>query len=376
MSTCLYLNGLSRFTKNIVVSAFAQAIREAAFSSRNTANLVEGTVVSTVSYMAQAFRSNNRPDPRLDNDGKTCFILQEQFRGYKNTDGAVKKQRALPLSVLRKMMKLAVSDQEKASVWLLIGAIFFAMRSCEYLKTGSEESKRTKILRCRNIIFRKNGKLLRQKMDDIASADYVIITFEFQKNEFRNKAVHMYSTNDEVLDPVTAWARTINRLASTIPDFSGDTKVCEFFNGKKTIDIDSSFVRSKIRSVVDLIEEAELGFGKDDVGLHSIRSGGAMAMFLSGVNEINIQRVGRWKSDAFLEYIREQVDTFTVGVSQKMLKYEKFHHLNAKESELLDEYDDEDEELNGDGPIEIPFTVHYSKAIVESDPPVLQDIEE
>jgi hypothetical protein len=200
MSTCLYLDGLSRFTKNIVVSAFAQAIREAAFSSRNTANLVEGTVVSTVSYMAQAFRSNNRPDPRLDNDGKTCFILQEQFRGYKNTDGAVKKQRALPLLVLRKMMKLAVSDQEKASVWLLIGAIFFAMRSCEYLKTGSEESKRTKILRCRNIIFRKNGKLLRQKMDDIASADYVLITFEFQKNEFRNKAVHMYSTNDEVLN--------------------------------------------------------------------------------------------------------------------------------------------------------------------------------
>ena len=42
-------------------------------------------------------------------------------------------------------------------------------------------------------------------------------------------------------------------------------------------------VRSKIRAAVELIGEAILGFKKDDVGLHSIWSGGAMAMFLSGV---------------------------------------------------------------------------------------------
>ena len=40
--------------------------------------------------------------------------------------------------------------------------------------------------------------------------------------------------------------------------------------------------------------ERILGFTKDDVGLHSIRSGGAMAMFLSGVSTIVIMRVGRW----------------------------------------------------------------------------------
>ena len=30
-----------------------------------------------------------------------------------------------------------------------------------------------------------------------------------------------------------------------------------------------------------------------------------MAMFLSGVATIIIQRVSRWESDAFMEYIRE-----------------------------------------------------------------------
>ena len=128
------------------MSAFAQAMREATFSPTNKDELVEGTVCATLSYVAQAFRADNRPDPRLDVDGKMCFILQEQFRGYRNRDGSRRKQKALPMMVLRKMMELASSDRDKAITWLLIGATFFAMRSCEYLKTAPEESKRTKIL--------------------------------------------------------------------------------------------------------------------------------------------------------------------------------------------------------------------------------------
>jgi len=63
---------------------------------------------------------------------------------------------------------------------------------------------------------------------------------------------------------------------------------------------------------VILIGKEVLGFTELEIGLHSIRSGGAMAMFLSGVSMIIIQRVGRWRSDAFLEYIRDQVESFTL----------------------------------------------------------------
>ena len=138
------------------MSAFSQAVREATFSSGHNDKLVEGSVASTLSYVSQAFRSVNRPNPRLDEDNKMCFLIQEQLRGYKNEDGNKKKQKALPLSVLRKMFDLSSSDLEKAMCWLLIGALFFAMRSCEYLKTSaSESSKRTKIIRLKNIVFKK-----------------------------------------------------------------------------------------------------------------------------------------------------------------------------------------------------------------------------
>ena len=49
----------------------------------------------------------------------------------------------------------------------------------------------------------------------------------------------------------------------------------------------------RLRAIVEIMGERILGFTKDDVGLHSIRSGGAMAMFLSGVSTIVIMRVGR-----------------------------------------------------------------------------------
>jgi hypothetical protein len=44
-----------------------------------------------------------------------------------------------------------------------------------------------------------------------------------------------------------------------------------------------------------------------------------MVMFLSGVSFIIIQRVGHWSSKALLEYIRDQVELFTIGVLQQML---------------------------------------------------------
>ena len=216
----------------------------------------------------------------------------------------MKKQKALPLSVLRFMNDRASSDLDKVIATLLIGAHFFAMRSCEYLKTSSrEESKRTHILRIKNFTFIKNQKVVPIKSKRIMSADLVRIVFEFQKSDKRNQSVHMWSTKDKVLNPVLAWGKTILRLWSTIPDASLDTKVCSIFSKGKLSNVTSNVIRSHLRAAVDVIGEGVLGFTSEAIGLHSIRSGGAMSMFLSGVHEIVIKHIGRWSSEAFLEYI-------------------------------------------------------------------------
>ena len=315
------------------MSEFAQVHREDTFSRDNIRQLVEGTISVTLSHVAQTFRANNRSDPRLDQDGKISYILQEQFRGYSNQDGAVKKQKALPMMVIRRMYELAVSHKEIAFSQLCIGAIFFAMRSCEYLVTTSKENdKRTNILRLRNFQFKKEDRIIPHGSPSMAVSDLVAITFEFQKNHKRNKTIHMFKTNDNLLCPVKAWAYTITRIITTVSGANQDTKVCTYADqGQHISYLDSVYTRAKIRGIVDIIGENTLGFTKEDVGLHSIRSGGAMAMFLSGVSTIIIQRVGRWESDAFMEYIREEVESFTTGVSTKMIQNELFSHIKKED---------------------------------------------
>ena len=78
------------------------------------------------------------------------------------------------------MYDLANTHKELVLSQLCIGAIFFAMRSCEYLtSTHNEDSKRTKILRMRNIKFKKEGNFLNNISPHLFSADIAIITFEF-----------------------------------------------------------------------------------------------------------------------------------------------------------------------------------------------------
>ena len=54
-----------------------------------------------------------------------------------------------------------------------------------------------------------------------------------------------------------------------------------------------------------------------------------MAILLSGTDTIFIIWIGCWSSEDFFEYIREQVEQFTLGVSNKISQFE---HLNTTAS--------------------------------------------
>ena len=184
-------------------------------------------------------------------------------------------------------------------------------------------------------------------------ADIVMIIFEFQKNDKRDIQVHMFRTSDRSLNPVIAWARTVQRVRN-YPNTTNDSTVCTFMDSKgNLVQIQSTQVRDWLKTVVNLIGVDVLGFTSDDVGLHSIRSGGAMAMFLSKTSTIIMMRVGRWSSNAFLEYIREQVENFTVDVSENMIKFETFFNMNN------DQIRGESSNDNENGPDRVPFQVNY-----------------
>ena len=327
-----YLEAFSPLARQAIFGAFASFVRKAMYSGSRSSQVSSKQVRRTIGHVSQNFRMAGRPNPTLDVDGKLCIRLERIFKGFGNLDPKKKPQKAVPLKVLLEMLrraKASSSPLDLAIARLAIGAYVFAMRSCEYSKTCSdEESKRTKVLRIRNIRFFLGSRLLSHLDRRIFIADYVNITFEWQKNDERDESISMHryqKAKPREFDPVFIWATIVTNvraLPCTIP--VEDRKVNFYAAGKQTREISSYQVRTKLRAAVVSIGEASLGFIASDIGCHSLRSGAAMAMKLAGISEFTIMIIGRWKSMAFLDYIRKQVAQFSLNLSGRMLTHANF----------------------------------------------------
>ena len=132
-----------------------------------------------------------------------------------NLDKNTKQQKALPLVVLRELAKNKSTVENIALAQLCIGAFFFAMRSCKYLRTTIPQEKRqTKTLCIRNLRFFIKGRRLEYSAANLSLADTITVTFEFQKSDERHKSVTMFRSGDPELCPVRAWAAIVRRVLS------------------------------------------------------------------------------------------------------------------------------------------------------------------
>ena len=209
---------------------------------------------------------------------------------------------------------------------LCIGALFFAMRSCEYTKvTGA---RRTNTLTLGDIRFYRHRRLLPITDPNLHLADTVSITFRYQKRDQRDDTITQHRTLDPILCPVKAWAYTVRRLLQ-LPGTSMTTTVDTFAdpNTGSLTRFTAAGLLALYRATALAMGEDELGFAPSDIGTHSNRSAAAMAMYLNGIPVYTIMLVGRWSSDAFLLYIRKQVQEFTRGVSNRMINTSSFYTI-------------------------------------------------
>jgi len=107
----------------------------------------------------------------------------------------------------------------------------------------------------------------------------------------------------------------------------------QFANSEKFHSFTGTELLKRLRFATTLIGHNTLGFTANDVGLHSARSGAAMAMYLAHIPVFTIMLLGRWSSNAFLRYIRKQVKEFSNGISLKMIQHEHFFTIPSTSSE-------------------------------------------
>ena len=98
----------------------------------------------------------------------------------------------LPAIVLLIVLDLTQTELATAMAEIVCTAFFLAMRPCEYTKMSTTaESKKTKIITPGNIRFYRNNRILRHDQDK-DNAEWVNITFKYQKNNDQNESVGMY----------------------------------------------------------------------------------------------------------------------------------------------------------------------------------------
>ena len=207
-----WLTDYSQEHKTYLISAFAGACRRNLYGKTSKTQLRGKTVKATITNVRSTFRSNLQPDPALDPDKKMSLFLVRQLAGYDDADPSQKQEKALPVSVFRKLLENKFTPKDEALGELATGAFFFGMRSCEYLNvTGT---RKTKQLRISEIRFFKNNIELQDKRNPfIQFADTVSITFRFQKNKQKMITVSQ-PRSGKLICPVIIWAHIVLRVLS------------------------------------------------------------------------------------------------------------------------------------------------------------------
>jgi hypothetical protein len=216
---------------------------------------------------------------------------------------------------------------------LISGAFFFACRtSCEYLVVPVRG--RTTLLTVGDISFSTKTcqpiTILTQ--ETLRKAHFVSLTFREQKNRDKNVTRTQQRNYDPLLCPVAIWAKIVLRILQS-PNTSMSTPVCHLFDpsdsiGRQSKQISQAAVNHILRLTCKLKPALYFGYRAADIGTHSIRAGAAMALFMANEHPHKIMLLGRWSSDAFLAYIRPQVQEWTSGMSANMLQNESFHLPN------------------------------------------------
>lgn len=263
----------------------------------------------TIKIRLAAIRSHHRtlglPDPLA------CMPrVPLAVAGVKRRYGTKERRRPVTpamLQWLRERLQYGRTS-EGSLLWaaLCIG-FFFLLRASEYLDTGYVDAN--KGLRGGDVKLQEGGCPC--PLHRISHADEVVVTIRGSKTDIYNKGEsrnHFCSGQD--LCPV----RALQTLFKHFPQRYGQGNEAQELLFRTE---DNKVVpRAAITSLIEQAAKA-LGVWEGGYGTHSLRFGGASAIWAAYADTTLVKRWGRWSSESFQTYLWDSRKT-AKGVSEKM----------------------------------------------------------
>ena len=225
------------------------------------------------------------------------------------------------------------TELDRAVGDLALVAFYYLLRVGEYtIKGARNETKQTVQFKKEDItFFKKNsqGQLRCLPRDApehiIMTADGATLKLDNQKNGWKGVCVYQEHNGEVYNCPVRALGRRYRHLRQN--NAVATTYLSAYWEGGLRFDVTAEDMSVALKQGATALEyPVTKGIPIDRINTHSLRSGGANALALSGYSDTQIQKMGRWRGATFKEYIREELACYAAGMSGDMKR--KFNFVN------------------------------------------------
>jgi hypothetical protein len=220
---------------------------------------------------------------------------------------------------------------------LLLIAFYYLLHIGEYTvkerRHNSKQNKQTVQFKLEDVKFFKKNKLgtLVCLPDNapaylILTADSATLKLNNQKNGWKGVCVHQEVNGEPFNCPVRALARWTLHLRDH--KAGQKTLLSAFFHKGTRYDICGKDISKGLKLAATILQyPSTRGIPIERINTHSLRSGGANALALSGYSDTQIQKMRRWKGATFKEYIREELACYSARMTTNIKRNFKFMNI-------------------------------------------------
>ena len=215
--------------------------------------------------------------------------VRGMLKGLKRMQGAMESKRPVTKEMLLHIRSnLDLESTNHIYLWAaLLTGYMFLLRASEYLGEAVEIWDEAKVLRRRDVRWKRKGRYV----EDFTVAEEVQITIRASKtDQYKEGARRSLTVSGRtlcVVQALQALYKATPRMVDSAPLFS--SQGCGM--------ITRGFISEVLKSAAK-----DLGYPTTGLSSHSLRGGGATALWNAGRSAEEICYLGRWKSDSWKIY--------------------------------------------------------------------------
>jgi hypothetical protein len=305
-----------------LLEIFAVRVRDGRLS-KSGKPVRAATVGQCLSDVGQAFSRLGTPDPRLDSFGNIDFRLKRLKQGMHRADPAPTRTKPIPIPILHHAVNKVYNDPNpkpalQASVDMMIVGYYFLMRPGEHCHTTAEGGHPFLFENVELFIGSEFIDIETATLFTLQAATFVKLTFTIQKNGVRGEKIGHGRSGHLLFCPVLAivrrlWHHRTHRAPTNTPLHCWFATVGGVPHNTASTTI-TKIVRDSCAALGDFY-----GVKPSEICARSLRASGAMALLCARVDPDWIQLMGRWKSDAMLDYLHVQAAPIMQDFAARML---------------------------------------------------------